>query len=248
MGASWSWELRLRPNLPDIPSSVRGVGWRPRLSLRHKSISLDSPEVGPAPIQGGVSSSPTYSSTGRLPSYGVSQSPSSPIHQSRIGSGGLPAPSLRGSRGELERNSPHSGSPGQSPKMKGTRQLPSNIYAVLYNFQPRREDELGLSAGSTVHVLDISDSDWWRGRCTITGSTGFLPSTYLARTLPAERVFRVTHPCNLISKTGEMFSLIRDQIVLGLPPLEGEQEIIVRTGESGQPVRGRVPLRYLTSV
>lgn len=97
-------------------------------------------------------------------------------------------------------------------------------------------------------MLDTSDADWWRGRCTITGSTGYLPSTYLTRTLPAERVFRVTHPCNLVSKNGEMFSLIRDQIVLGLPPGEADLEIIVRTGESGQPVRGRVPLRFLSSV
>lgn len=215
------------------------MGWRPKLSLRHKSISLDNPEVGsPAPINH-VTESPTYSSTGRLPTY--SQSPSSPVHQSRT----IHNPS-RGARGDLDRHSPRTGSPGQSPLKN--RNLPNSIYVVLYNFQPRREDELGLPAGSTVHVLDTSDSDWWRGRCTITGSTGYLPSTYLTRTLPSERVFRVTHPCNLVSKTGEMLSLVRDQIVLGLPPTEGDTEAIVRTGESNQPARGRVPLRYLTAM
>jgi len=218
------------------------VGWRPKLSLRHKSISLDNPEVGsPAPINH-VTEGPTYSSTGRLPTY--SQSPSSPVHQPRtIGSHNNPS---RGTRGDLDRNSPRTGSPGQSPLKN--RNLPNSIYAVLYNFQPRREDELGLPAGSTVHVLDTSDSDWWRGRCTITGSTGYLPSTYLTRTLPSERVFRVTHPCNLVSKSGEILSLVRDQIVLGLPPPEGDTEAIVRTGESNQPARGRVPLRYLTAM
>lgn len=226
------------------------MGWRPKLSLRHKSVSLDNPEAGPAssaPIK--TNDTPAYSSTSRLPSYSHNQSPSSPNQASRTLLSGGGALQTNRSRGELagERHSPRSLSPGQSPKMKG-RQMPSNIYAVLYNFQPRRQDELGLPAGSTVHILDNSDSDWWRGRCTITGSTGFLPSTYLTRTLPSERVFRVTHPCNLVSKTGEMFSLIRDQIVLGLPPAEGDHEIIVRTGESGQPVRGRVPLRYLSSV
>ena len=54
------------------------------------------------------------------------------------------------------------------------------------------------SAGSTVHILDKNNPDWWRGRCTITGSTGYLPSTYLTRTLPAERVFKVVSPCSLI--------------------------------------------------
>ena len=55
-----------------------------------------------------------------------------------------------------------------------------------------------FSAGSTVHILDKNNPDWWRGRCTITGSTGYLPSTYLTRTLPAERVFKVVSPCSLI--------------------------------------------------
>ena len=54
------------------------------------------------------------------------------------------------------------------------------------------------SAGSIVHILDKNNPDWWRGRCTITGSTGYLPSTYLTRTLPAERVFKVVSPCSLI--------------------------------------------------
>ena len=31
-------------------------------------------------------------------------------------------------------------------------------------------------------------------------------------------------------KTGEMFNLALDQIVLGLPPTDGESDIIVRTG------------------
>ena len=36
---------------------------------------------------------------------------------------------------------------------------------------------------------------------------------------------------SVFSKNGEMFSLIRDQIVLGLPPSEADLEIIVRTGK-----------------
>jgi hypothetical protein len=53
-------------------------------------------------------------------------------------------------------------------------------------------------AGSTVHILDTADPDWWRGRCTLTGSTGYLPSTYLARVLPGEMIFRVIQPCSLL--------------------------------------------------
>lgn len=233
------------------------MGWRPKLSLRHKSISLDSPDPAGPPGGGGkgaaaaIANGPTYSSTGRLPTYGpTSQSPSSPVHAQRPSSENLPriSSSHRSSRGDLEKCSPQpASSPAHSPNMKG-RQLPSSLYVVLYNFQPRREDELTLTAGSTVHILDTVDPDWWRGRCTLTGGTGFLPSTYLARVLPGEMIFRVAQPCSLLSPSGEMFSLNRDQIVIGMPAGEGEPVYIVRTGEAGQPVRGRVPARFLVSV
>lgn len=141
-------------------------------------------------------------------------------------------------------------SPRISPKSH--RSLPSNIYVVLYNFQPRRPDELGLSAGSTATILDTSDQDWWRGRCSITGQLGFLPATYLARLLPGERVHRVCQPCSLTTLTGEIQSLIRDQIVIELSSdcqdPRASQDVMVRTGESSCPIRGLVPLRYLQQV
>ena len=59
-------------------------------------------------------------------------------------------------------------------------------------------------AGSTVQILDTVDPDWWRGRCTLTGGTGFLPSTYLARVLPGEMIFRVVQPCSLLRYTCRM--------------------------------------------
>lgn len=231
------------------------MGWRPKLStLRNKSISLDSPDPGPVGRGGpaaAAANGPTYSSTGRLPTYGpTTKSPSSPVHPPRHSSENLPriSSSHRNSRVDLEKCSPQpASSPAHSPNMKG-RQLPSSLYVVLYNFQPRRDDELTLTAGSTVHILDTVDPDWWRGRCTLTGGTGYLPSTYLARVLPGEMIFRVIQPCSLLSHAGEMFSLNRDQIVIGMPAGEGEPVYIVRTGEPGQPVRGRVPARFLVSV
>jgi hypothetical protein len=53
----------------------------------------------------------------------------------------------------------------------------------------------------------------------------------------------------MFGKTGEMSALSPDQIVLGLPPNDGESDVIVRTGEGGtQARRGRVPLRCLTQI
>jgi len=138
-------------------------------------------------------------------------------------------------------------SPAPSPLK--ARQLPCSIYVVLYNFQQQREDELGITAGSTVHILDTTDNEWWQGRCTLTGAAGYLPSSYLVRALPSERVYRVNQPCSMFGKTGEMFNLSPDQIVLGLPPNDGDSDVIARTGEGGtQARRGRVPLRCLTQI
>lgn len=151
---------------------------------------------------------------------------------------------------DLDQCLPSRTSPHISPKSH--RSLPSNLYVVLYKFLPRRPDELGLPAGSTVTILDTSDQDWWRGRCSITGQLGFLPATYLARLLPGERVHRVSQPCSLTTLTGEIQSLTRDQIMIELSSEcqdpRSSADVMVRTGESSCSVRGLVPLRYLLQV
>lgn len=182
-----------------------------------------------------------YSSTGRLNNF--FPSPSSPTQSRGLSNHSSP----RGtSRVDLSLNS-RNNSPVPSP-MK-VRQLPCSIYVVLYDFQQHRDDELGITAGSTVHILDTSDTEWWQGRCTLTGATGYLPASYLVRSLPSERVYRVNQRCSMICKTGELFNLTPDQIVLALPPAEGDPDIIVRTGEGGpQARRGRISLRCLSPI
>jgi len=187
-----------------------------------------------------------YSSTGRLNHY--YPSPSSPTQNRGFNPH---SSSPRGnSRVDLSIGSRNSSpAPVGVPSPLKARQLPCSIYVVLYTFQQQREDELGITAGSTVHILDTQDTEWWKGRCTLTGAAGYLPSSYLVRALPAERVYRVNQHCSMFGKTGEMFNLALDQIVLGLPPTDGESDIIVRTGEGGsQARRGRVPARCLTQM
>lgn len=188
-----------------------------------------------------------YSSLGRLNHY--YPSPSSPTQSRGFSNHSSPRGQSRVDLNLGSRNSspaPVLPVPGAPTPLKA-RQLPCSIYVVLYTFQQQREDELGITAGSTVHILDTQDTEWWKGRCTLTGASGYLPSSYLVRALPAERVYRVNQHCSLFGKTGEMFALALDQIVLGLPPTDGESDIIVRTGEGGsQARRGRVPSRCLT--
>lgn len=233
-------------SLVDTPSQCRRP---PQLSLRNKSLSLDSPDPAvPAMVQSRFA----FNSAGRVDHLGLPfyHSPSSPTHPHRR-LFGHNSPHSNGSRQDLyeQTPSPQLGSPCMSPKPG--RYLPSNLYVLLYDFQPRRSDDLELSAGDTIQILDTSDPDWWRGRCTLTGDVGYLPSTYLARLGPGERVHRVTQHCTLLGEGGVLHPLHRDQIMISLA---GEWEdtqsgsLLVRNGDPSLPIRGTVPLHYLYSV
>lgn len=43
-------------------------------------------------------------------------------------------------------------------------ELSTDVYVSKYDFEPRFEDELALSAGDEVVVLQQLDGGWWEGR------------------------------------------------------------------------------------
>lgn len=97
---------------------------------------------------------------------------------------------------------------------KAHRLLPTNLYVVLYNFKARHPDELDLTAGFKVTVIDHSDPDWWRGKCL--GRVGYFPSKYVSRLQAGERPLQVLQNLQISDggdKNGTM-TLLRDQIVV----------------------------------
>lgn len=96
---------------------------------------------------------------------------------------------------------------------KAHRLLPTNLYVVLYNFKSRHPDELDLTAGFKVTVIDTSDADWWKGKCL--GRVGYFPSKYVARLQAGERPLQVLQNLQISDgdKNGSM-TLLRDQIVV----------------------------------
>lgn len=245
LGVQEGPQLDLSP--VDIPSTALNRR-PPRLCLQNKSFSLDSPDPVPH-----LDYRQIFNSSGRVDHMGRSpfyHSPSSPTHPTRRLLGHN-SPHSNGSRQDLydQPQSPQILSPCISPKPG--RYLPSNLYVLLYDFQPRRTDDLELSAGDTIQILDTSDSDWWRGRCTLNGDVGYVPSTYLARLGPGERVHRVTQHCTMLGEGGILHTLHRDQILISLAGDWEDTEpgsILVRNGDSSLPIRGTVPLHYLYSV
>lgn len=106
-------------------------------------------------------------------------------------------------------------SPGRQNLQKSHRLLPTNLYVVLYNFKARHADELDLTAGFKVTVIDTSDPDWWKGKCL--GRVGYFPSKYCARLQAGEKPLQVTQNLQLSDsdKPGcPGMTLLRDQIVV----------------------------------
>lgn len=83
----------------------------------------------------------------------------------------------------------------------------------MYNFKARHPDELDLTAGFKVTVIDTSDPDWWKGKCL--GRIGYFPSKYVARLQANERPLQVLQNLQLEGdKNSGGMTLLRDQIVV----------------------------------
>uniref|UniRef100_A0AC34R4A0 Uncharacterized protein n=1 Tax=Panagrolaimus sp. JU765 TaxID=591449 RepID=A0AC34R4A0_9BILA len=67
---------------------------------------------------------------------------------------------------------------GSSSHLPQTSRMAETTYAVAkYNYEPQRQDELQLTRGESVLVLERSSDGWWKGE--INGRTGWFPSNYV---------------------------------------------------------------------
>ncbi|CAM1332317.1 Uncharacterised protein g10840 [Pycnogonum litorale] len=240
---------------------------RHKLSLRMKSLSLDSPESNEHVLRhrhyhhgssssGGISAnyqetSLYYGGCQNSATYSNHQSPQSPVHNRRLLTTGTAKAPVRMSSVDLPdeaEKSLSSASTSPCPSPKPHRLLPTNLYVVLYNFRGRHQDELDLRAGYKVTVVDTTDPDWWKGKCL--GKAGFFPSKYVTKLHPGERPLQVTHNIQVsegannhkpTNSTGT--KLLRDQIVIQTGE-ESDGMVRVRTGDK----QVSCPLSYLTEV
>lgn len=89
----------------------------------------------------------------------------------------------------------NNGTPSQIVQKSGFLKSSSNSATarikarVLYDYEPLQPDELKLTAGEFVYILDknLEDEGWWRGESLSTGKIGVFPDNFIEQ-LPNEGV------------------------------------------------------------
>ena len=56
--------------------------------------------------------------------------------------------------------------------------MAESVYVALVDYQAICSYELSLSKGEELEIIDTS-SDWWKGRSLLSGSEGYIPSSYV---------------------------------------------------------------------
>ena len=52
-------------------------------------------------------------------------------------------------------------------------------YIALYNYKPRKDDEVDLKKGEYYTVSEKCQDGWFKGTCLRTGATGVFPGNYV---------------------------------------------------------------------
>lgn len=66
------------------------------------------------------------------------------------------------------------------------RDPPAPVYIAAHEFHPENEDELRLSPGDEIAVIEQLDGGWWHGRCG--DAIGWFPANHCNAARPAARV------------------------------------------------------------
>ena len=114
-------------------------------------------------------------------------------------------------------------------KEKPTHSLRKKIKAtVLFDYAPTQPDELKLTTGEIIYILDknLEDEGWWRGESISTGRVGVFPDNFvkeiaeavsvLGENTPASSVVPVTQ-ANAVSKRKQAIQLQSNSMAATAP-------------------------------
>lgn len=114
--------------------------------------------------------------------------------------------------------------PHQLQQQAGPQPLAAtNTFVVLYDYVAQRGDEIQMSAGQLVQLLDTSERDWWKvAALDGTNRIGYFPSSYLAQLYQNERPLQVAQTIQ-VSNGETCDKLLRGQVGLLLIRLLSNQ-------------------------
>ncbi|PRD33232.1 UNVERIFIED_CONTAM: Sorbs1 [Trichonephila clavipes] len=55
------------------------------------------------------------------------------------------------------------------------------LYKAMFNYKPQNDDELELSEGDTIYVVEMCDDGWYVGTSVRTGIFGIFPGNYVEK-------------------------------------------------------------------
>ncbi|XP_013011963.1 SH3 and cysteine-rich domain-containing protein isoform X2 [Cavia porcellus] len=134
---------------------------------------------------------------------------------------------------DQSKNINHQGPPSKDP-------LQINTYVALYKFVPQENEDLEMSPGDIITLLEDSNEDWWKGK--IQDRIGFFPANFVQRVQQNEKIFRCVRTFTGCKEQGQI-TLKENQICV---TSEEEQNgfIQVLSGKK----RGLVPVDVLENV
>ncbi|EYB87424.1 hypothetical protein Y032_0263g597 [Ancylostoma ceylanicum] len=125
----------------------------------------------------------------RAPEFDPDKSPSASLAAIDLRSG------FTGNNNQIKNGQ---GSPPDSVKVGGM----SSRAIVKFSYDPRLEDELKLTRGDTISVIDKSSDGWWKGESN--GRTGWFPSNYVEEVVdqhhPSGNGNEGSNGCSVISR------------------------------------------------
>ncbi|XP_074706995.1 tyrosine-protein kinase Fgr isoform X3 [Strix aluco] len=54
------------------------------------------------------------------------------------------------------------------------------LFIALYDYEARTEEDLTFQKGEKFHIINNTEGDWWEARSLSSGTTGYIPSNYVA--------------------------------------------------------------------
>ena len=69
---------------------------------------------------------------------------------------------------------------GENTDPIGPKIGPIQMFIALYDYESSADQDLSLTKGDEIIIVNNQDKYWWQARCVSSGREGYIPSNLLA--------------------------------------------------------------------